>query len=1032
MRAQKNYLAILIWLLFCPFLMSQNIQWASEVISFSSEYGNKDYSANQVLGVPNSMTAGNDGRFAWVPRKEESNTGEYIKVKFQRPMRVQQVAIAQNRNPGAIAKITLYDTRGKRYVVYENNNPRSSYRPIKMFRKTISKTNYLVEALKVELKTKKVAGSNQIDAIAISDSRAEIKNKVDVIEYSEEVGQAEFLGMSVNSQFAERLPIISPDGQTLYFARKYHPKNIGEDDQDDIWVAYRMPDGSWSQAVNVGAPLNNRTHNFVIALNPSGDILYLANDYRSNKKDGVSIARKEGRSWGRPKALKIKNHYNDNEFVSYHVNLDGDVLLMAVERKEGLGDRDLYVSFKTGRDEWSEPKSLGPTINTVGMESSVFIAADGKTIYFSSNGHQGYGGLDMFMTRRLDDSWTNWTTPKNLGPQINSKNNDYNYTIPASGEYAYFSSDNSNGMSDLYRIKLPEEVRPEPVMLVTGRIINAETNRPVHAKLKYQELEGRKNDKVVNPVDNGVYQLVLPYGKDIAVHAELDGYFSVSESMELRGQDLEEIDYDGDPLLAQTDRTFAYESNNVELKRLQLRLSDLSEDLKDLEDERREVKADYSKRRQRKPSRQSTISDPELDALKHKYETARRQKKETDLLSVNEDEKEEYAETSSDPELDALKNKFNKHHNNDTPTNTRVRKPKKKKRSIMDPDEDDELAAMKARYRKHYNKEEPVSPLNPAPQTPEEGVASDSPDFDDIQFAVRKDLEKELIKPMTLQLQKELIKEVKKEMVRDLDPESRRKFRTDLEDKIEEDIKAKKLAELREAFRNEQREDVRKELRGELMEEIAEELRRTMADDIRRELETELRASLKKEIRAEMEYQLKREIEEEVRQELAIKLRQEMGNSNAANSSITNPAPSSTAPKEKQKYQELKKDIVVVPIKVGQVIPMNNLFFDANKSKLKPSSDTELKRVLQFLRKNKNLIVEVGGHTNGWCSSEFASKLSRERAKEVADYFIEQGISSNKIRHRGYGKVQPIASNETLAGRKKNQRVELKILEILK
>ena len=116
---------------------------------------------------------------------------------------------------------------------------------------------------------------------------------------------------------------------------------------------------------------------------------------------------------------------------------------------------------------------------------------------------------------------------------------------------------------------------------------------------------------------------------------------------------------------------------------------------------------------------------------------------------------------------------------------------------------------------------------------------------------------------------------------------------------------------------------------------------------------------------------------------------------------------------------------------MGQIIPMNNVFFDANQSSLKEMSFAELDRVVAFLEQNSNLIVEVGGHTNGWCSHEFASELSRNRAASVADYFKSKGISENHIQFKGYGKTNPITDNNTLSGRKKNQRVELKILEIL-
>ena len=110
---------------------------------------------------------------------------------------------------------------------------------------------------------------------------------------------------------------------------------------------------------------------------------------------------------------------------------------------------------------------------------------------------------------------------------------------------------------------------------------------------------------------------------------------------------------------------------------------------------------------------------------------------------------------------------------------------------------------------------------------------------------------------------------------------------------------------------------------------------------------------------------------------------------------------------------------------------MNNIFFESNESSLKSESYSELARVKLFLQEKSNLVIEIGGHTNGWCSHVFANELSTKRAKEVREFLIEEGIPAERIQFRGYGKTAPIASNDTKAGRRQNQRVEMKILEIL-
>ena len=996
--------------------IAQTTQWASKVVAFSSQYGDKDYSANQVLGVPNAIFNVSLTQMAWVPKKETSNTGEFIRVEFNQAMNVQQVAVAESLNAGSIARIYLFDTNGKKYKVYENKNPKLEGQR-RMFRHTFDRTDYKVKELRLELNTKAIEGSNQIDAIAISSSSEPIKaEEIDLLEYETDVEKPERLSVQVNSTKAERLPIISPDGQTLYFARKYHSQNIGEKNYDDIWVAFREPDLSWSRAVNIGPPLNDKDHNFVVAMNPAGDILYLANDYRSNAKDGISISYKKGRIWTRPKALKIKNHYNDNKFVSYHVNLDGNIILMSVERKEGYGDRDLYVSFKGSNDEWSEPKNMGATINSVASENSVFLAADGKTIYFSSNGHPGYGGYDMFMSRRKDNSWTNWTKPQNLGPNINTKNNDYNYTIPASGEYAYFASDNPMGMSDLFRIRLPKEVQPEPVTLITGRIIDAETQQPISAKLNYQDLDKESDKRSLNAKEDGAYQLILPYGEDIGMYAEVDGYFSVSENMELSGQELEVLDSDGAPFANQS--TTTKKKVDPEIEKLQLNLNKLNQEIDILEKEREEKMALASNASSKRKLRRS---DPELNALKKRYNKILKEET-TDMPVANS------SSTSNDVELDALKEKFKKHNKSDD----------QKPSSVMNPGEskeDQELSEMKKRFEKFKNKEtkeessEAASSItNPTPASPQNDQGITDEAFEAYKLEVQKDLEKEFSNQIRLELFKALFDPLAKEQEQVLDNNRKKRFRNT----IKEEVRKKIEDDITQQIRKDIKKVISKNEEDELVAQIKEDIRNTIKEEVREDLRSELRAPLEKEINQEFEYRLKKDKEEELRKELDEKIEAQIQEEKKITTTkpiqIVKPKPLLT---ENLKYQELEMDILLLPIKVGQVIPMNNVFFDANKASLKNLSNTELNRVVAFLKKNANLVIEVGGHSNGWCSHDFANELSHERAKEVADYFTQKGIPNKRIQYHGYGKTKPIASNDTLEGRKKNQRVELKIIELL-
>ena len=347
----------------------------------------------------------------------------------------------------------------------------------------------------------------------------------------------ENLGPNVNSEFAEFSPVISPDGKTLYICRDRHPENYGtqEDHLEDIWYSKLLDNGQWGKAIHMGEPLNNSNNNFVCSVTPDGNTLLLGNIYKTNlsSDEGCSMAHQIKAGWSFPEKVNIKNYYNRSKFANFNLSNDGKTLLMSIQRNDSKGDRDIYVSFLLdGKDNrWSEPLNLGSNINTYNREVSPFLASDGITLYFSSDDYRGYGDLDIYVSRRLDDSWTNWTKPENLGPNINSGDTDAFFTIPASGEYAYFSSaHNSLGNFDIFRAKLPPDIQPKPVVLIFGKIFDRNTKRPLEAKVHYELLpQGTEIGLARSNPDNGEYKLTLPSGSEYGFRAEVEGFFPIND-----------------------------------------------------------------------------------------------------------------------------------------------------------------------------------------------------------------------------------------------------------------------------------------------------------------------------------------------------------------------------------------------------------------------------------------------------------------------------------------------------------------------
>ena len=347
------------------------------------------------------------------------------------------------------------------------------------------------------------------------------------------------LGSGVNCSGGDLSPVITANGKRLYFGRYPFSGNMGDTTTEDIWYTDLQKDGSWGTAQNAGSPLNNEGANFLISISPDENSVLLGNTYSNTGRPrgaGVSSSVKTSQGWSIPKEVRIDNYYNRHRFSESCLDPSGMVLMMAIQRDDSRGQKDLYFSRRKSDGTFSVPTSCGPNINTWGSEMSPFLAADGATLYFASDGRRGFGGVDIWMTRRLDDTWTRWSEPKNLGPSINSPEWDAYYTVPARGDYAYLCGMNpENGSADLYRIKLTKGVQPNPVVLVSGRVIDASTKKPIATNVEYESLTKSKIIGIArSEPDQGAYKIVLPAGDLYGFRAEAPGYYPVSDRLDTR------------------------------------------------------------------------------------------------------------------------------------------------------------------------------------------------------------------------------------------------------------------------------------------------------------------------------------------------------------------------------------------------------------------------------------------------------------------------------------------------------------------
>ena len=523
--------------------LGQRVYWASQVLDFSSELSPYEYSAEQVLGKPNALPQGGDNPNAWMPAKP--NKLEFISVAFDKAIRVQQIVIAESYNPSAVYEIYLYNKNGNEFLVH-TFDPRPVDVHSRLLRINIERTKYDVEALRIIIDGRKVPGYSAIDAIGVSGSNRPIEIEIEEPQNLIEDIVVERLSNNINSQYQETRPLIAPDGKTLYYSRANHPENMGgEEDENDIWYSeFNNNSGDWEKSKNLGAPLNNKGPNFISSITPDGNAMtvILGNVYttRDKMKPGVSVSTKTSEGWSKPQTLDIINAYIESTDGNYFLANNRKVLIMAIDRYDAYGGKDLYVSFLQRNNQWTEPLNLGSDVNTAHMESSPYLAADNETLYFSSKGFSGYGGNDVYISRRLDDTWTNWTEPENLGPDINSEGDDVFFNIPPSGQYAYYSKSQENENGDIYKIAMPIFYQPAPVVSISGKVIDLDTNEPVFAKISYNLLPENTNvGFTMSDSLTGEYEMLIPAGSAYDYKTEAAGYKSNMEHINL----LDEVDY---------------------------------------------------------------------------------------------------------------------------------------------------------------------------------------------------------------------------------------------------------------------------------------------------------------------------------------------------------------------------------------------------------------------------------------------------------------------------------------------------------
>ncbi len=332
------------------------------------------------------------------------------------------------------------------------------------------------------------------------------------------------LGKALNTEFPEYGPTVSADESVMIFTSRRSDNVSGDranDNQyyEDIYIASRAG-GGWGKATNIGKPINTDYHDASIGLSPNGQILFI---YKDAGNGDIYTCQREGGTYGKPKPLagSINSSYSES---SASITADGSKLYFTSARPGGQGGLDIYVSYADKKGRWGLARNVGSNINTPYNEDGVFISADGTQLYFSSRGHPGMGGYDIYRSVLKDDN--TWSDPVNLGYPINSVDDDIYFVLAGNSKRAYYSSIKADGMGekDLYLVDLTNH-RPATIDELKKRTnaapgvgnepgteVGNDVLQPVVLRVKVTEKGGGATKALIEVSDAATGRLIIPDG----------------------------------------------------------------------------------------------------------------------------------------------------------------------------------------------------------------------------------------------------------------------------------------------------------------------------------------------------------------------------------------------------------------------------------------------------------------------------------------------------------------------------------------
>ena len=340
------------------------------------------------------------------------------------------------------------------------------------------------------------------------------------------------LGTTVNTTLNEYLPSLTADGNTLVFTRVI---GVGVNGQEDFYVSKKV-DGEWQQAKPISA-VNTPDNEAAQCLSPDGQLLVFTACNRKNGAGKCDLFYTENVCGKWTPAKMLPAPISTVAWESQpSIAADSKTLFFSSDRKGGIGGKDIWFATRNEDGTWATPKNLGKNINSNKDEQAPFVHPDGQTLYFLSSGHPGMGADDIFISRKQPDG--TWGQPVNLGYPVNSQKTEGPIIVSLDGQTAYFSSSISDfmgaqGKMDIYSFPIPEKFRPQPVTYVKAKVKDDDTSMPLSASVEIIDLEtGNILSKSKSDCE-GEFVITLPIGKNYMLNVSKDGYLFHSENFAL-------------------------------------------------------------------------------------------------------------------------------------------------------------------------------------------------------------------------------------------------------------------------------------------------------------------------------------------------------------------------------------------------------------------------------------------------------------------------------------------------------------------